>query len=77
MALGTEAVVEATGLREPCSQIDKHLRGLRAACTATHGERFYVKGGLMAVVVTSGIVRPGDVVCVIEEPDPFVALPVL
>ena len=59
--LGAEAVVEVTGLRNPCNQIDGVAPGLMAACLDRDADgRLVRKAGIMAVVVTGGAVRPGD-----------------
>lgn len=61
------AVVEVTGLRNPCSQLDRFQRGLMAAVLDRDAEGGLVrKAGVMAVVVASGEVRPGDPV-VLQE----------
>ncbi|MBV1938962.1 MOSC domain-containing protein [Streptomyces sp. BV286] len=62
--LGEEAVVEVTGLRNPCSKIDMFQRGLLKEVfelDATTGD-FAFKSGIMSVVRTGGTVRPGDTV---------------
>lgn len=59
--LGASAVVEVTGLRNPCRQLDDFQRGLLAAVLdrAPDG-RVIRKAGVMAVVCADGEVRPGD-----------------
>jgi len=59
--LGTVAVVEVTGLRNPCRQLDQLGSGLMAACL-DRDERGRVvrKAGVMGVVRSGGVVRPGD-----------------
>ena len=59
--LGTDAVVEVTGLRNPCMQLDGIQPGLMAA-TLGRDERgdLVRKAGIMGIVVTGGEVRPGD-----------------
>lgn len=61
LCLGAEAVVEVTGLRNPCAQLDGIRPGLMAA-TLGRDERGALvrKAGVMAVVVAGGEVRPGD-----------------
>ena len=63
LRLGDEARVRVTGLRNPCGQIDRFQKGLMAATLdkATDGSLIR-KAGVMAVVVTGGIVRPGDAI---------------
>jgi hypothetical protein len=63
--LGPSAVVEVTGLRNPCRQLDGIQRGLMAAVLDTDADGALVrKAGVMAVVVEGGTVRPGDPVTV-------------
>ena len=46
------AVVRVTGLRAPCSQIDKFRKGLRPIVTVrSHGGVKALKAGVMGVVV--------------------------
>lgn len=61
--LGAEAVVEVTGLRNPCSQLDGLQPGLMAAVLDrdTHGA-LVRKAGIMGIVLVSGAVRPGDII---------------
>lgn len=67
--LGQGAVVEVTGLRNPCSQIDKFQRGLMAAVLDRDGQgRVVRKTGVMAVVLAGGEVQAGDAIRV--EPPP-------
>ena len=59
--LGTEAVVEVTGLRNPCVQIDRFQPGLMAALLGRDADGNLVrKAGVMSVVLNGGEVRPGD-----------------
>jgi MOSC domain-containing protein YiiM len=61
LALGGTAVVELTGLRNPCRQIDRFRPGLRARVVERGpGGRRVRKAGAMAVVVVGGPVAPGD-----------------
>jgi MOSC domain-containing protein YiiM len=59
--LGDAAVLEVTGLRNPCAQLDGVQPGLLAASIDRDAQgRLIRKAGIMAVVVTDGDVRPGD-----------------
>ncbi|CAN5841524.1 hypothetical protein BH24ACT3_BH24ACT3_03050 [soil metagenome] len=63
--LGAAAVVEVTGLRNPCGQLDGIRPGLRAATLDRDADGGLVrKAGVMAVVLTGGEVCPGDQVAV-------------
>ena len=65
LRLGDEAVVEITGLRNPCSQLDGLQRGLMAAVLDRDAEgKLIRKAGVMAVVLVGGIVRPNDPITV-------------
>ena len=59
--LGDTAVVEVTGLRNPCGQLNGIRPGLMAATLDRdeHGN-LVRKAGIMAVVLAGGEVRPGD-----------------
>jgi MOSC domain-containing protein YiiM len=63
--LGQDAVVELTGLRNPCAQLDGLRPGLMAACLERDATGALVrKAGVMAIVVAAGDVRPGDAIAV-------------
>lgn len=69
--LGAEAVVEVTGLRNPCGQIDAFQPGLLAAVLGRDEHGGLVrKAGVMGVVLTGGVVRPGDPVRAELPPKP-------
>jgi hypothetical protein len=68
--LGDQAVVEITGLRNPCAQLDRIQPGLMAAVLDRDERGDLVrKAGVMAVVIAGGTVRPGDAI-VVEPPPP-------
>ena len=69
LRLGPDAVVEVTGLRNPCVQIDGFEAGLMRELVSRDDEGQVVrKAGVMAVVLVGGRVAPGDSVGV-ELPD--------
>jgi len=69
LRLGDEAVVEITGLRNPCAQIDTFQKGLlKQVVGRGEGGAVAYKSGVMSVVRQGGVVRPGDPVEV-ELPD--------
>ena len=61
LRLGEQAVIEITGLRNPCAQLDGVDEQLlrRVAIKADDGS-IIRKAGIMAVVITGGVVRAGD-----------------
>jgi MOSC domain-containing protein YiiM len=67
--LGATAVVEVTGLRNPCVQIDGFQKGLMAATLDKDAAGNLIrKAGVMSIVLADGDVRPGDAIR-IELPD--------
>ncbi|RII18689.1 MOSC domain protein [Streptomyces sp. YIM 130001] len=61
LRIGTEAVVEVTGLRNPCVQIDAFRDGLLKQVVGRDDSGNVVRrAGIMSVVVEGGVVRPGD-----------------
>src|SRR5579884_428825 len=61
LRLGATAVVEITGLRNPCLQLDRLQPGLMAATLDRGGDGNLIrKAGVMAVVLPDGEVCPGD-----------------
>jgi MOSC domain-containing protein YiiM len=64
-------VVQVTGLRNPCVQLDRFQPGLMAACLGRDAEGGLVrKAGIMSIVLTGGDVRPGDPIRVELPPGP-------
>jgi MOSC domain-containing protein YiiM len=69
--IGDSAVVEVTGLRNPCSQLDQIKQGLMAATLGRdENGRILRKAGVMSVVLADGEVRPGDSIRVELPPEP-------
>jgi MOSC domain-containing protein YiiM len=66
LRLGDEAVVQITGLRNPCRQIEAFQHGLLSAVLGRDSEGNLIrKTGVMAIVVTGGDVTAGDAVSVV------------
>lgn len=69
LRIGAEAVVEVTGLRNPCGQLNGVGDGLMKRLTPRGADGEVVRlGGIMGVVRSGGDVLPGDAV-VVELPD--------
>ena len=59
--IGAEAIVEITGLRNPCAQLERFRPGLLKACLGRTPEAQLIrKAGVMAIVHRDGVVRSGD-----------------
>lgn len=75
LRLGDEVVIELTGLRNPCAQIERFHPGLLAAVLDRGpGGEIIRKAGVMSVVRAGGWVRPGDAIRVELPPLPHVPL---
>jgi MOSC domain-containing protein YiiM len=75
LRLGDEVVIEVTGLRNPCRQLDAFQPGLMAAVLdLDDADRLVRKSGIMAVVRVNGIVRAGDVIRIELPPLPHKSL---
>jgi len=69
--VGDTAVVQVTGLRNPCIQLDRFQPGLMAACLGRAPDGGLVrKAGIMSIVLAGGDVRPGDPIRVELPPAP-------
>ena len=75
LKLGPDAVIRLTGLRDPCYQIDRFMKGVRALVTTNdeHGKHTG-RCGVMAVVTEGGEVKAGDRIQIILPPEPHLAL---
>jgi MOSC domain-containing protein YiiM len=61
LRIGDDAVVQITGLRNPCTQLDGFQQGLTAAVLDRDAAGNLIrKAGIMGVVLAGGDVRPGD-----------------
>jgi MOSC domain-containing protein YiiM len=75
LRIGAAAVVQVTGLRNPCTQLDGFQQGLTAAVLDRDSEgRVVRKAGVMSVVLEGGEVVPGDPITVELPPEPHLPL---
>lgn len=71
LRIGESAVIEVTGLRNPCAQLDRFQPGLMAAVLERDEEGNLIrKAGIMGIVLTAGEVRGGDSIRVELPPGP-------
>lgn len=69
--LNDSAVVEVTGLRNPCGQLNGIERGLMDATREPDGQGGVLRlAGIMGVVLAGGRVRPGDAIRAELPPPP-------
>ena len=75
LRLGADALVEITGLRNPCAQIEAFRPGLLAAVLGRDAQgRVVRKAGIMGIVLEGGEMRPGDAITVTLPAQPHRAL---
>ncbi|CAB3851516.1 hypothetical protein LMG26858_01734 [Achromobacter anxifer] len=75
MHIGADAVVEVTGLRNPCSQLDNYQKGLTAAVLGRHPDGSLMRrAGIMGIVVEGGAVSAGDAIRVVLPALPHLPL---
>jgi MOSC domain-containing protein YiiM len=75
LRVGVRAVVEVTGLRNPCKQLDGRAPGLMAALLGRDNHGGLVrKAGVMSIVREGGVVNEGDPIVVEHPPLPHVPL---
>jgi len=75
LRLGNTAVVEVTGLRNPCVQLDRFQSGLMAAVLGRDERGTLIrKAGVMAIVCAGGEVRSGDPIIIELPPEPYRSL---
>jgi MOSC domain-containing protein YiiM len=71
LRLGQTAVVEVTGLRNPCHQLDHFQAGLMKAVLGRDEQGNLIrKAGVMGIVLESGEVRPADPISIELPPEP-------
>jgi MOSC domain-containing protein YiiM len=73
--LGKEAIVEVTGLRNPCYQLDDFQKGLmKAVLDKDEDGNLIRKAGIMGIVLNDGEVYVDDVIRVELPPEPHETL---
>ncbi|MGE0254271.1 MAG: MOSC domain-containing protein [Alphaproteobacteria bacterium] len=71
LRLGASAVIELTGLRNPCHQLDGLRPGLMAATLGRDAAGNLVrKAGVVAIIIVGGEVHPGDAIVAVLPPAP-------
>ena len=78
LRLGDSAIVEVTGLRNPCRQLDDFQPGLlKAVLDRDERDNLIRKAGIMGIVHVDGTVRAGDPIAVELPPRPHRPLAVV
>jgi MOSC domain-containing protein YiiM len=75
LKIGSSAVVQITGLRNPCAQIEAYEKGLLKAMVDKDEEGNLIrKSGIMGIVLEGGEVNVGDAILVEYPPEPFIKM---
>lgn len=75
LRLGEEAVIEVTGLRNPCSQIETYRKGLLKRMIGRRADGTpLLLTGIMAVVRKGGTIKAGDAIAVHLPREPHIRL---
>ncbi len=73
--IGPDAIIEITGLRNPCAQIDQFMPGLLAAVLDRDADGNLIrKAGIMGIVLAGGEIHAGDSIRVKLPPLPHLPL---
>jgi MOSC domain-containing protein YiiM len=73
--LGATAIVELTGLRNPCQQIENFQSGLLSKVLGKAADGSLIrKSGVMAIVIAGGLVSAGDEITIVLPQGPHVPL---
>lgn len=65
LRIGADAVIEVTGLRNPCVQLDRFQTGLMQAVLERRSDgEVLLRCGVMGVVLADGLAQPGDAIAI-------------
>lgn len=66
-----EAIIEITGLRNPCKYLNQIAPGLMKACISKHVDgTIFPQSGVMGIILEDGEVRAGDDIHIITPDEP-------
>jgi MOSC domain-containing protein YiiM len=75
LRLGDDAVIEITGLRNPCHQLNGLIPGLMEAVLDRASDGSLIRmAGVMAIVISGGIIAAGDEITVCSRPASHISL---
>ena len=75
LEIGESAVIQVTGLRNPCKQLDNYQQGLTAAVLDRDNNGNLIrKAGVMGVVLQGAGISIGDSIKVVLPPEPHYPL---
>jgi len=72
LRVGPDVIVEITGLRNPCAQLEAFQpRLLKAVLDHDADGNLFRKAGVMGTVLSGGEIRPGDAISIQLPPEPY------
>ena len=75
LCIGDSAIIEITGLRNPCVQLNGIQEGLMQAVLGRDDNNNLIrKAGVMGIVLKGGIIKVQDSIVVLLPKKPFIAL---
>lgn len=75
LQIGSESVIEITGLRNPCHQLNALIPGLMQAVLDYADDGGLIRlAGVMGIVITGGMVMAGDPITMTSKPNPHIML---
>ena len=74
LAIGKSVVLEVTGLRNPCAQIEAFAPGLLKHVAVKTPEGIVRKSGIMTIALAGGAIAPGDTIRVTSPKGPHIPL---
>ena len=74
LAIGESVVLEVTGLRNPCAQIEAFAPGLLKHVAVKTPRGIVRKSGIMTIALAGGPLRAGDAIAVIPPDGPHIPL---
>jgi MOSC domain-containing protein YiiM len=75
LRLGYDVVIEITGLRNPCHQLNGLIPGLMEAVLDRASDGSLIRmAGVMAIVISGGIVAAGDKIALCNRPESHISL---
>ena len=75
LQIGSESVIEITGLRNPCHQLNALIPGLMQAVLDYADDGGLIRlAGVMGIVITGGMVMAGDPITMTSSPNPHIML---
>ena len=75
LQIGDDAVIEITGLRNPCHQLNCLIPGLMQAVLDYVDDGSLIRlAGVMGIVITGGMVMAGDPITMAFSPNPHIML---